>query len=159
MPKTFKLTGTKEMENVLRQLPAQISQKIVISALKKSAAPILEEARRLAPVGDESKGRMRLRRNKSGKTVVSDYGKLKTNLKITNITKHRLHSATVAVTVGKAFWGMFLEFGTRNQKKTPFMRPAFESKKTESLNMLAKNLRLEIEKAAKRMSKRLGGST
>jgi len=159
MADTLKLTGLREMENVLRQIPAEMSVKIVTAALKKSAVPILDEARSLAPLGKESKGRTRVRNNKKGNTVVSDYGKLKTSLKIINITKYRPgYSATVAVSVGKAFWGMFLEFGTKYMGKKPFMRPAFESKKAAAVSLLAMNLRKELDKSVKRHAKKLARS-
>ena len=148
-----RLHGAREMEAVLKQLPDYIAKRVVVGALRQAAQPILDEARRLAPVGQESKGRVRLRRTKSGKVSISNYGKLKLNLRIVNVPdKKTEHSATVAVSVGKAFWGMFLEFGTRHMLKQPFMRPAFEAKKFEALNRLGEALGEGIEKAAKKLA-------
>lgn len=148
---SVRIHGAKEMEQVLRQLPDYIARKVVLSALRKSAEPILDEARILAPVGKESKGRVRLRQSRRG-VVISNYGKLKLNLKIIDITKYREYSASVAITVSKAFWGMFLEFGTRHQNAQPFMRPAFEAKKMVALNRLGTFLGEEIEKAATKLA-------
>lgn len=147
-----RIHGAKEMEQVLRQLPDYIAKKVLTMALRRAAQPILDEARALAPVGQESKGRVRVRTTKRGKVTVSNYGKLKLNLRIKDISRHRSASATVAVTVGQAFWGMFIEFGTRFFTAKPFMRPAFEVKKIESLNLLGKSLGEEIEKAAKKLA-------
>jgi HK97 gp10 family phage protein len=144
------IKGLSEMEKVLFQLPQELSKKILINSLKKSAIPILEDARNRVPLGKESKGRIRLRRNKSGNVSIKNYGKLKLELKIVNV-KDTIHSATVAVTIGRAFWGMFLELGTKHISKKPFMRPAFESKKEKALSLLAGMIKLEIEKAAKRI--------
>lgn len=150
---TVRITGAKEMEAALRQLPDYIAKKVVVSALKEAAQPILDEARARAPVGQESKGRVRLRRSKKGKVTISNYGKLKLDLKIVTVpAKLTAYSATVAVTVGKAFWGMFLEFGTRHQRKTPFLRPAFEAKKMEALNRLGQALGRGIEQAAEKLA-------
>lgn len=152
-PSTVRLHGAREMEQVLKQLPEHISRQVVVGALRDAAQPILDEARRLAPVGQESKGRVRLRRTKKGKVTVSNYGKLKLNLKIITLPAAKLeHSAGVAVSVGKAFWGMFVEFGTRHMGKKPFMRPAFEAKKMEALNILGKRLGERIEKAAEKLA-------
>ena len=146
---TVHIRGAREMEAVLRKLPDYIAKKVLNAALRDAAKPILDEARNLAPVGEESKGRMRLRTSKRGKTTVSNYGKLKLSLKIITVpAAMTVHSATVAVTVGKAFWGMFVEFGTRFMSPKPFMRPAFESRKMEALDRLGKSLGEQIEKAA-----------
>lgn len=140
------------METVLKQLPDYIAKRVVTGALRSGAQVILDEARELAPVGTESKGRVRLRRTKRGKITVANYGKLKLNLRLVNITRQREHSATVAVSVGKAFWGMFLEFGTRFMGKRPFMRPAFESKKHEALLAMREKMAEGIEQAAKKLA-------
>ena len=152
-PNLLHITGAREMEAVLRQLPDYIAKNVLNKALRQAAEPILDEARALAPVGQESKGRVRLRTSKRGKVSISNYGKLKLNLRIATVPANRTpHSATVVVTVGKAFWGMFVEFGTRLMSAKPFLRPAFEAKKMESLNRLGKSLGDEIEKAAKKLA-------
>lgn len=150
---TIRITGAREMEAVLRQLPAAIAKQTLTKALREAAQPVLDEARALAPVGQESRGRVRLRRTKRGKITISNYGKLKPSLRIATVPASQTpHSATVVVTVGKAFWGMFVEFGTRFMSARPFLRPAFESKKMDALNRLGKALGEEIEKAAKKLA-------
>lgn len=150
---TIRITGAREMEAVLRQLPAAIAKQALTKALRHAAQPVLDEARALAPVGQESKGRVRLRHTKRGKITISHYGKLKPSLRIATVPASQTpHSATVVVTVGKAFWGMFVEFGTRFMAARPFLRPAFESKKMDALNRLGKALGEEIEKATKKLA-------
>lgn len=149
----IRITGAREMEAVLRQLPATIAKQVLTKALREAAEPVLEEARALAPVGQEAKGRVRLRTTKRGKVSIANYGKLKLSLRVANVPANRTpHSATVVVTVGKAFWGLFVEFGTRFMSARPFLRPAFESKKIEALNRLGKSLGEQIEKAAQRLA-------
>ncbi len=153
MVQTVRIKGAREMEQVLRQLPAQIAKKTLTAALRAAAEPILDEARRRAPVGTESKGRVRLRTSRRGKVSIANYGKLKPSLRIATVPAGKTpHSATVVVTVGKAFWGMFVEFGTRFMAARPFLRPAFEAKKMEALNRLGKALGERIEKAAKKLA-------
>lgn len=147
------IRGASEMEAVLRQLPDYIAKAVLTKALRQAAEPILDEARNLAPVGQESKGRVRLRRTKRGKVTISNYGKLKLSLRIATVPASQTpHSATVVVSVGKAFWGLFVEFGTRFMSAKPFLRPAFESKKMDALNRLGKSLGEEIEKAAAKLA-------
>lgn len=139
MASTVHIKGAREMEQLLRQLPAAVARQTLVKALRESAEPVLEEARRLATVGTEAKG----------------YGKLKPSLKIVNVPgRLTAHSATVAVTVGKAFWGLFLEFGTRFMSARPFLRPAFEAKKEAALARLGLALGEQIEKAAQRLRRR-----
>lgn len=153
MATTVRITGAREMEAVLRQLPQHIAKQALTKALRAAAEPILDEARALAPVGQESKGRVRLRTTRRGKVAIANYGKLKLSLRIATVPASQTpHSATVAVSVGKAFWGLFVEFGTRFMSARPFLRPAFEAKKTEALNRLGKALGDEIEKAATKLA-------
>lgn len=153
MVQTVHIKGAREMEQVLRRLPAQLAKKTLAAALRDAAEPILDEARRLAPVGQESKGRVRLRTTQRGKVTISHYGKLKPSLRIATVPDRLTpHSASVVVTAGKAFWGMFVEFGTRFMAAKPFLRPAFEAKKMEALNRLGKALGERIEKAAKKLA-------
>lgn len=155
---SVRISGAKEMEQLLRKLPEHIARQVLVKALREAAEPILDEARSLAPVGQESKGRVRFRRTVGrfptpSKVVISNYGKLKLNLRIHAVPASQTpHSATVAVSVGKAFWGMFVEFGTRFMVSKPFMRPAFEAKKMEALNRLGRALGEKIETAALKLS-------
>jgi HK97 gp10 family phage protein len=152
---TIHISGAREMEMVLRQIPDYIAKKALNAALREAAKPILDEARALAPVGQQSKGRVRMRTTKRGKVSITNYGKLKLLLKIVTVpARLTSHSATVAVTVGKAFWGMWVEFGipSRHIGARPFMRPAFEGKKMDALNQLGKALGEQIEKAAKKLA-------
>lgn len=150
---SVRIHGADEMAKVLRELPEHIGRRVLVGALRKAAVPILDEARRLAPVGQESKGRVRLRKTKRGKITVANYGKLRLELGIVTIPASKTeHTASVAVSVRKAFWGMFVEFGTRLMAARPFMRPAFEARKYEALDILGKELGAGIERAAKRLA-------
>lgn len=150
---TVRIHGAKELEAVLKQLPEHMAKQVVRAALRKAAVPILDEARRLAPVGQESKGRTRLRTTKKGKVTVANYGKLRGELKIITVPDSKSKSsASVAISVGKAYWGMFVEFGTRHQAAKPFLRPAFDAKWRESLDILGRELGTMIERAAKKLA-------
>lgn len=55
----------------------------------------------------------------------------------------------------RAWWAMFVEFGTVKQQAQPFVRPAFEAKKYDVLARIVEALKKGIENAAKRAA-RLG---
>jgi len=151
---TVRIRGASEMEALLKKLPEKLSERAVLGALRESAKPVLEEARSRAPVGKQDKGRARVRLTKGGKTRI-DPGTLRDNLKIMTVPRGlSSHSASVVVTVGRAFWGMFVEFGTRYIIPRPFLRPAFEARWRESLDRLGKDLGDQIERAAASMARR-----
>ena len=156
MTEFIRIDGAKELEAVLKQLPDYIAKNVVRQALRKAAVPILEEARRTAPVGTESKGRTRLRTTKKGKVTVANYGKLRGELKIITVPDSKTQaSAAVAVTVGKAYWGVFQEFGTSrmpNPRHKGWFRRAFDSKARAALDVLGKELGAGIEKAAVKLA-------
>lgn len=49
---------------------------------------------------------------------------------------------------GEAFYWRFLEFGTSKYPKSPFLIPAFESKKMEAIELIKKRLAIGIEMLA-----------
>lgn len=53
------------------------------------------------------------------------------------------------------YYWRFKEFGTKKMPADPFLRPAFESKKEEAMNVIASTLASGIERAAKKVA-RLG---
>jgi HK97 gp10 family phage protein len=151
MPDFVHILGAKELEAALKQLPEEIAKKVATSAVMAGAKVVLEEARHTAPVGQESKGRVRVRTTKKGNVVISNYGKLKLSLRAIKV-RNSTHSVTVAVTVGKAFWGMFQEFGTSKMRARPWFRPAFDASWPKALDVMGKSLGEGIERAAKRLA-------
>lgn len=156
MDTKISVSGFKEIEAVLKQMPDYIAKRVVDGALRKAAQPVLEEARQTAPVGAESKGRIRTRRSKSGKVSIDNYGKLRLNLRIMKLRDRQTpYASTVVVTVGQAFWGMFQEFGTKKMPNPPhkgWMRRAFDAKASTAINTLRTELVSGIERAAKRLA-------
>jgi HK97 gp10 family phage protein len=51
---------------------------------------------------------------------------------------------------GEAYYWRFIEFGTSKYSKTPFLIPAFESKKMEAIEVIKKRLAIGIEMLAKK---------
>src|SRR3972149_4455468 len=101
----FILHVAREMDAVLKQLPERVAKQVLESAARKGANIITEAVRDRAPLGKEVKGRVRVRTTKKGVLRISNYGKLKLEIKTGKIA-HGPASAQMATTVGKAFWGM-----------------------------------------------------
>lgn len=158
-----KIEGLRELEESLKQLTKATGRATMRRALIKAAQPIVDHARRLAPV---------------------DTGHLKTNIiasaRIRNTVGHAEYSQTLrsggskaeAVTalrsarraanggntfaeigVGPAVptpYAHLVEFGTVKMPAQPFLRPAWDAEKDGALHTIADNLRIEIDKSATR---------
>ena len=113
--------GMRELERVLNGLPRASSEFALSSALRAGANIVRKEARERAPMADSSpinnKGYVRAKRK---------YGHLRDNIRVTK-TRHRAGAAQMTIHSGRAFWGMFLEFGTVKMGARPWLSPAFEA--------------------------------
>lgn len=105
------------IDDAIANINRIISGESMEGMLRNAAQPMLEHARRLAPV----------------KT-----GELAHHINL--VTRHTATTATALVQVsdsgegGAAHEAVFAEFGTSHQRATPFMRPAFEAHKRAVLS-------------------------
>lgn len=179
---TFRLEGMEDLEQALAEVAKQ-STRVAITrrALRKAAAPMLEKAKRYAPI---------------------DTGKLEASIKISTRAKGEVGRAAYAQTMQSggtrqeavaamrtarrnfkaenppailylgpaqnAWHAHFIEFGTRPHTNAgmyagsqhpgtapdPFMRPAFDSEAHATIDRLKPLLWEEIQKHAARMAKR-----
>lgn len=98
--------GLQELLTTLRALPQAVGAKVVDRAMKKAAAPLVAEARRLAPRSDSP--RVDRKRLKYLKRFVHMADSI--SAKSAGITP----AGEVAIWIGpakNAYWGMFQEFG------------------------------------------------
>jgi HK97 gp10 family phage protein len=146
----MKITGGDELAKVLRQLPEEISEKVIKQSLQAGATYLKDEMRAAAPYGTGSKERFAtLVHTKHGDYMHLHHLRdmIKTRVMIaTNI------SCEIIVTVGKGFWGMFDEFGSSHQSARPWFRPVFDRTKTQVVDIVGRQIGLSIEKAAKKLS-------
>ena len=118
-----------EVLRKLHKLPGKIQERVLIGAVRASAKPIIEEARRLVP-------------RRTGNLAKS-----------IGVNKLRTKGTVVAFAVsprkgGKydGYYGHFVEFGTRKMAPRPFLRPAFDRKGKESINAAKEYMAKRIEK-------------
>lgn len=134
--------GMKELRNKLRALGPAAGGKALRNAASFAMTPVVQEARRRAPVGDQP--------HKTYKGRVVAPGFLSRNIK----KKARMlrDKSTVFVHVGmagEAWYGGLLEDGTKYMDANPWLEPAFEARKNEVLERFTDKLRQNIEKAAR----------
>ncbi|MBF0185464.1 MAG: HK97 gp10 family phage protein [Magnetococcales bacterium] len=146
--------GLKEASDALKQLPAKIQQNVLRSAVYAGAAVIRNEAKQQASAVTTTrtgtlKRAIAIIRNKKRSTgpmqavkVIVRRGK-----------KLRKVGKTGKNLSADAWYAHFIEFGTKKMRARPFMRPAFEAKKEESVAAIRDGLKKGIEKANQRSGK------
>lgn len=146
MAKTIvKVAGLRQLEAALSQLP-KATGKVVLRRIAKQALQPVDKAwrenalaHRLTGALDESGGvttkltkrQARLNRKREGRSAIEMYA----------------GPNNPAAVPG--------EFGTVDQAARPFLRPAWDAKKGEVLDIVSGELGAAIEAAAKRVAKRL----
>jgi HK97 gp10 family phage protein len=128
-PVTIEIHGLREIQDKIRQLPANIGRRVVYGALRKGAAVVRKEARKNVPVRT---------------------GALRKGFKVSRSKIHRSASEFgVYLTLKKGrgrhdpadpFYGRWVEAGwKRGNNQIPgvyFMRRAFEAKAQEAVNVI-----------------------
>lgn len=179
--------GLSELDDALAELGNAVAGQLLYAALMAGAKPIQDTAQSLAPVSDKPHYRYKKskvqKQTKTGNKVVDRYNKLKAiraaqstterelvqsgNLR-KSISRKRLKGkkwadltsggAFVGVSwTGDAFYGRFVEFGTKNMAAKPFLRPAFIQRQNDALDIIKQRLAANIERARRKAAARTGG--
>lgn len=106
--------------------------KYLVNAIQQALAEVVENAAR--PIEDEAKT-----------LVPVDTGRLQRSID-TEMTETTPTRAVATVGPHTEYAG-FVEFGTVHQRAQPYMRPAFDSKKQEAVDVLRQELRNTITEA------------
>lgn len=132
-----RVQGLGEIERKLKALVAQVTKPAVLEeALVAGGEVIAEEARRLVPVRT---GTLR-------DSIVVASG----DLDASAVTlKHGLAKVQIGPDE-RGFYGHLVEFGTYRSAAKPFMRPAFDAKKAEAMEIVTEHLSRAFEQAARR---------
>lgn len=145
MKTTVQIHGLKDLERALGDLPQAAGRAVLRRAGIKAISVVISAAKTKVPV---------------------DSGKLRDSLKVsTRLSKRQQQVQRKAVAQGKASveiyagaealpYAHLVEFGTKNTMPRPFMRPAWDEKKGEVLDLIKGELGGEITKAAARLARR-----
>lgn len=137
-----KITGLRQIERALADLPKATAKNVVRRVLKTRAQPIADRAAQLAPLDD---GALRDSIAVSTKLSKAQRGKHK---------KRTPGTVEVFVGAGPHPQAHLQEFGTVHHPPQPFMRPAWDSGKEKVLEGIKGDLWAEIEKAVGRLAKK-----
>ena len=156
-----KLTGLKELEKALEQLPKEIQSRPLRSAVSAAAKVIVDDVKARVPVGETGNlktavYRYRSRRNSSTgrETFFVGIRQGKAQYKDTAYNRRRGRVGKTYKTAGEAYYWRFLEFGTAKMQAKPFLRPAFEANKSKAVEVMKDRLGKAIQSQAKKLAKK-----
>jgi HK97 gp10 family phage protein len=140
MAGSVRVDGLRELDQALMELSRAASRNVARKALRKGAEPILNAAKAAAPLGPTG-------------NLKASYG---IGTKLTRRQK-KLHKkqSPVEVFIGPNDPAAIqTEFGNEHQAAEPHLRPAWDSKQRETLEIIKTDLAVEIDKAARRAARK-----
>ncbi len=133
----LQIKGLKELDARLKKLPDVVQRRILGAATAAAARVVQKSAKSQAPA----------------KT-----GRLKKNIVVrTKRTRTGTVSRVTLRTKGKgtdpknAYYGRFVEFGTKKQAARPFLRPAFDSNVNQAIQTMRKKIAQRLEAEARKL--------
>lgn len=167
MAMTVTTSGFKALDQALAELPKATARNVLHRTLRKAGQPIADEASRLAPV-DSGKlaGRIAVStrlKNKVGSAefsaaMRSGLGKQAAVSALRQARRDARGQGSFAeMFVGPArgvlAYAHLVEFGTVKMAPKPFMRPAWDARQREALDIIRRELGNEIIMAARRLGR------
>ena len=137
----IKTEGFEELDKALGELPEKVAKRTLQRAVLKSMRDVRGEMSAAAPVS-ETQTNMSLK-----------YGRLRDNIKADKARNKKKSAKSAFISTGDAFWGNFVEYGTKYIPAKPWFVPKFEQLSGRILDILKGILKTEIEKIFKRLKK------
>lgn len=170
MKASVSISGFRELEKALGQLPKATGRNVLRRTLIKAGEPIAEEARRLAPVesGDlrdsiqvSTRVKNKVGRAEFAAAMRAGLGKQAAVSALRAARREAKGEASFAEAfVGPARgkgvirYAHLVEFGgARNKPPKPFMRPAWDARQRQALDIIRRELGNEIMSAARRLGR------
>jgi HK97 gp10 family phage protein len=144
MAKFVKLTGFRDLEKALSELPKSTGKAVLRRVGKKALEPMQAKAKALSP---------------------KDTGLLRWSIVISQkrtrrVPKTRGPISGIQMAMGPSAgegvlnYAALDEFGTVHAEPHPYMRPAWDSEAEGALNSIKADLGTEIDKSAKRLARK-----
>ena len=154
-----KVTGLREAEAALAELPKATGKNVLRRVARGSLEAMRDHAAALAP-DDPATGAPDLRTSISISEKRTKAAKTKSTTRMVRGRFRASASTGIAMAMGPASGGgvlnyaSFQEFGTVDMAANPYMRPAWDAGAMKALDYIKDNLRAEIDKAATRLAKK-----
>jgi len=142
MTVTWKLEGFDKMENVLKNLPKNVQNKLLANACQEALKPAALAILDAAPVSHGERS-----------PSSEKYGHLRDNLRIYKMKFNQNGEKGARIDTGKAFWAFFLELGTRYIAAMPFFQNTFARMQDETIEALGNALASDVESEAVKLGK------
>jgi HK97 gp10 family phage protein len=141
----FEVKGLKELFDALEQVPAKLENNILRGAIRAGSKPIVEEARRRAPVLKSLDPRRVF--GALAKSIRARAVRMRGGLLMGGVV------AGGAATVGRGadkvqaepFYARFVEFGTAKNPPQAFLRPAVDTRVPAAIDATADYIRGRVE--------------
>ena len=166
MPNTVKIEGLSELLKGLEEFKKSTQPGILERAVKRAAKPVMETAKTLAPVDTGALKKSittKVVRNNAGKAAFAAVMKGGGSKSEAAAAAREANSAARAVGSGPsalvrvqaaAPHAHFAEWGTKHSAAHPFMGPAFLEGQQTVPRSIAADLKIEMEKSARRIAAR-----
>ena len=136
----IKVEGLKELGNMLSNLPNRVENKVLQRSTSKAMRLVLPEFKAAAPKGQEPRSK-----------ASEQYKPLEKNLRVATKRQRKKGQRGAVIDTKDAFWGYFLEFGTRFISARPWFVPTFQRVKEKVLTDFSVTLGAGIEDEAKKL--------
>lgn len=143
MKTKLEFDGMKELSKALKELPIRVESRLLQNSINYASKAILPDIIAAAPRNDGINISQQSKR----------FGSLHSNIKIEKRRSRRKTIKFSSITIGNAFWGFFLEFGTRFMAAKPWFVPAFEKSISKGLSTIKATLEKKIEKEFEKLAK------
>lgn len=153
-----KIEGLRELKEALHKLPDELRLKPLQTAVSQSAKVVQEKAKSLAPIQSgelrDNIVRYKARKYSNKDQVTYHVGMKKEWIAFADNNKNRrAKKVGKKYSRDKIYYWRFHEFGTVKMRAKPFLRPGFESTKTEQLRVMQEILGQSIERISKKLKK------
>lgn len=149
MSRLFEIEGFDQFQKAVQDLPQRQKRTEILKLLRRVAKPMRTAARNAAPVVDP-KRLPRYRYTKGGGKVPIPPMNLKKSIGIFNGKSKTYPNVLVGPrTRGTKYLGYYaawLEYGTVNMPAQPFMEPAFNQVKSQSIALAEKEVAAHMQK-------------
>lgn len=166
---TTEIHGLRELDELFKKLGSEVATNVGWLAVAAGAKHMQTEMRKRAPLqmkGPHGGPPQRIKYKKGfvtrgkrkGQAITRKYyyGSLRQNIVVRRPRKIRNpNTVLLRISTGNAFWGKFLEYGTKKKdgslkmRARPWFKPIMQSEFPRSQQLIAENLTKNFDKAAR----------
>lgn len=142
----------REVQKRLKQLPKNVDKRVTVAATRAGATVLKKAAIKNIPVRDDGK----LKRVTGKRSAGFRYpGYLRNNIGVRRVAKRFIYGVIFQVRpIRFAFYGKFLEEGTKHQARKPWLKPAFYSSRQSVANRIIEMMLRGIDRETKKLNRR-----